>query len=71
MSKDDPKTNGKNTKHKRVNVYLIDEEYNKLRSTLILKNTSVSEWIRIIIKDFLAKQEAKKQEEIAKMYQDN
>lgn len=43
--------------YKRVNVTLADEEYTRLRSILILKKKSVSEWIRIIIKDFLNKEE--------------
>jgi metal-responsive CopG/Arc/MetJ family transcriptional regulator len=64
MAKDEPNTgNGQPGKHKRVNVYLAEDDYNKLRSALILKNKSVSEWVRIIIKDFLDKYEQKQQQQ--------
>ena len=70
MSIADPKMSN-TIKHKRINVYLVEEEYTRLRSSLVLKKTSVSEWVRIIIKDFLAKQEAKKQDELSKVQQEN
>jgi hypothetical protein len=40
-------------KHKRVVVYIPEEDYKNLRSKLILLGKTVSGWIRKIIKDFL------------------
>ena len=42
---------------KRVTIYVPEEDYNKLRAKLILKGIySISEWVRNIIKKFLAEE---------------
>ena len=46
-----------------VTAHVNEEDYKKLRSALILKNKSFSEWIRIIVKDFLIKNETSKMSE--------
>jgi hypothetical protein len=40
-------------KQKRVTIYVPEEDYNQLRAKLILTGKTVSEWIRIVIKNFL------------------
>ena len=40
-------------KMKRIAVYLDPTEYSQLRASLVLQHTTVSEWIRQVIKDFL------------------
>lgn len=50
-------------KMKRVIVYLEESTYNQLRAALILRDKTVSEWVRIIIKDFLFKLDIPAQKE--------
>ena len=50
-------------KVKRVSVVINKESYKKLRAILILENRSVSEWVRIIVEDFLRKKEEEKEKE--------
>ena len=40
-------------KQKRVVVYVPEEDYNKLRSKLMLTGMNVSKWFRNIVKEFL------------------
>jgi len=42
------------TKHKRVVVYLPEEDYKTLRAKLIMLGKSVSGWLREIVKNFLS-----------------
>lgn len=42
--------------HKRVTIYLPEDEYRELRSRLILKGQTVSQWVREAIKRFLARE---------------
>ena len=56
--------NGKK-KFMRVSLHVDEEDYKKLRSSLILKNKSFSAWVRIIVKDFLIKEEIKKKNEMS------
>lgn len=61
MSNDEPTTaNGIGPQHletkKRVNLWLKEEEYNKLRSSLIMQKMSVSEWMRSQIEEYLKQQ---------------
>lgn len=39
--------------HKRVVVYIPEEDYKTLRSKLILMGKTVSGWMRKVIKDFI------------------
>lgn len=39
-------------KHKRVVVYVSEEEYNQLRAKLILMHKTVSQWVREKIRHF-------------------
>lgn len=43
----------KPVKQKRVVVYIPEDDYKKLRSSLILDGQTVSGWLRGVIKDFL------------------
>lgn len=45
-----------------VTVHIGKEDYKRLRSSLILKNRSFSKWVRIIMKDFLDKQDKQNEE---------
>lgn len=40
-------------KHKRVVVYVPEEDYTRLRAKLILVGKTVSSWFREVIKKFL------------------
>ena len=42
------------TKMKRVVVYVGEDDYNLLRSKLILARISVSQWVREKIKEYLS-----------------
>ena len=46
-----------------VTVHVNEEDHKKLRSALILKGKGFSEWVRIIVKDFLMKNEMSKMSE--------
>ena len=46
-----------------VTVHVNEKDHKKLRSALILKDKSFSEWVRIIVKDFLIKNEMSKMSE--------
>lgn len=40
-------------KMKRVVLYLVEEDYNRLRAKLILTGKTVSAWLRDVIKQYL------------------
>lgn len=42
-------------KQKRIVVYLPEDDYKELRAKLILMGTTVSEWFRKVMKDFIQK----------------
>lgn len=44
-------------------VWVEKEDYRQLRSILVLKDKSFSQWVRIIIKDFLNKEKQMKEKE--------
>lgn len=46
-----------------VTVHVEEESYRSLRSILIMKDKKFSTWVRIIMKDFLSKEEGKKKNE--------
>lgn len=54
-----------------VTVYVGEEDYKRLRSSLILKDKSFSKWVRIIMKDFLDKQDKQNEEQKLQETQSN
>ena len=56
-------TTNNNGESKRVNVWLKKEEYQKLRSNLVMEGTSVSKWVRKQIEIYLQQVENSKQYE--------
>ncbi len=40
-------------KHKRVVVYIPEEDYKTLRAKLIMLGKTVSGWLRVVIKTFI------------------
>lgn len=66
MSNDEPTTangvgnnNQPEDTNKRINVWLNEEEYNRMRSLLIRQRTSFSKWVRKQIEGYLEEYENK------------